>query len=133
MNIQYDQALALLKRRADSKDDLVAFTRLIDIPSVPIDALEDEWEVVNTPLADHHLLTLHALQGMVDGTLLYNPDTYQPVTRATPAGLFLVNSDRQTAHWGRGDGGGAVIKDNDPSLNSPSQIIPHPNKNKPTP
>lgn len=122
--LSQDQALAILKQRAASRDDLVAYTRTIDIPSVPIDALEDKWETVDTPLASHHLLTLHALQAMTDGSLLYDPDTLAPITQATPEGLVLRLS--QTARGGRADGGVGHISLYDPSLKSPNHNLPSP-------
>jgi hypothetical protein len=121
--LSQDQALTLLRNRARSRDDLVTYARTIDIPSVPIDEEEDEWEMVDTPLALHHLLTLHALQGMVDGVLLYDPMTLQPVVRATPAGLLVCDVNHpalpaETPHGGRADGGWGSEKALAPSGNS---------------
>ena len=128
--LQLDQAVTLLRRRAEARDNLVEYAQLIDIPSVPLDATEERWEIVDTPLADHHRLTLHALQGMVDGVLLYDPQTLQPVVRATPDGLLLTTVDSptllpETPHGGRSDGGVASEKRSAPSLNPPHPSVPH--------
>ena len=82
-----DQALSILEQRARAHDDLIEYAQLIDIPGVPLDADEDRWSIVETPLADHHTLTLHALQAMVDGRLMCDPETLRPLTMPTPHGL----------------------------------------------
>jgi hypothetical protein len=122
--LQYDQAVALLKQRAEAQDELVTFARVIDIPAVPIEASDEIWDVVETPLATHHLLTLHALQAMSCGRLLYDPDSLKPVTIPTPDGLALmggggnpVTADPETARGGRADGGVGHIEVHDPSRN----------------
>ena len=116
-----DQALTLLKQRAEAQDNLITFARVIDIPAVPLDATEDVWSVVDTPLATHHLLTLNALQAMSCGRLLFDPDDLSPITRPTPAGLEVVVTAAQTAPTGRVDGGVALNKASDPSLNPPNE------------
>jgi len=117
-----DQALAIIKQRQAAQSSLVQFARTIDIPSVPVAGTEDAWELVETELADHHLLTLHALQAMVDGALLYHPDDLAPITQATPEGLLWCGG--QTPRGGRGDGGVGLLKVADPSLNPPNPNIP---------
>jgi predicted phage terminase large subunit-like protein len=129
--LSQDQALTLLTQRAAAKDDLVEYTRLIDIPSVPLDSNEDEWAVVETPLAAHHLLLLHALQAMVDGKLLYDSVTYAPITQPTPAGLALCDVAGQTARGGRSGGGVGSLKVTDPSPNPTNPEIPHPSAQPP--
>jgi phage terminase large subunit-like protein len=119
-----DQALAILKARADAQDDLVTYSRIIDIPSVPLDATEEVWDIVETPLASHHLLVLHALQGMVDGHLLYDPQSYQAVTRATPAGLYLLPETPRAGSVGGGVGSSSRY---DPSPNSTKTNEPQKN------
>jgi hypothetical protein len=114
MNPEYNQLVTLLKQRAEAQDDLVTFARLIDIPSVPIAGTADEWEIVDTPLASHHLLTLYALQSMACGRLLYSPDDLSPITRPTPNGLVWATAPR-----GRSGGGVGHIKVHAPSGNPP--------------
>jgi predicted phage terminase large subunit-like protein len=123
-NLQYDQAVTILKKRAEAADDLVAFAKLIDIPSVPVTECEDEWELVETPLAAHHLLTLHALQAMVKGQLLYDIHTLAPITRATPDGLFFCLPE--TPRGDRSGGGVGHMQLHDPSGNStiPEEPLP---------
>jgi hypothetical protein len=145
-NLSKKQAVRLLKGRAAAVDDLLAYSEIIDIPAVPIDASEDVWEIVATPLADHHRLTLHALQAMVDGRLLYRPDTLEPVTRPTPQGLVIHSLSTglhtglstglstgkspcpadETPHGGRSDTGGGGKKDSAPSPNPTNSAFPHP-------
>ena len=122
--LQYDQAVTLLKQRADAQDNLITFSRLIDIPAVPSEVSSEEWSVVETPLASHHLLTLYALQSMTCGRLLYNPDDLRPLTQPTPQGL--VWCDAVTAPVGRPDRGGDHIYIHDPSLNPTPQKLPSP-------
>lgn len=128
--LQYNQAVTLLQQRAEAADDLVTFSRIIDIPAVPIEGSDDQWTVVETPLADHHLLTLHALQAMTKGQLLYNPDTLQPLTLPTPAGLEwrgdLVGRPANTAPVGLSGGGVGVLKGSAPSLNAAKEGVPQP-------
>lgn len=128
-NLDRNQAVKLLKQRAEAQDNLVTFARLIDIPSVPVAGTENDWEIIDTPLAKHHLLTLYALQSMACGRLLFDPDTLDPITKPTPDGLVWV-----TPRGGRAGGGVADIKLYDPSGNSPNSelygIIPPANTHK---
>jgi len=118
MTLEYDKGVELLKQRAEAVDNLIVYTEMIDIPSVPLDASEDQWEIIKTPLASHHRLVLHALQNMVEGQLLYDPQSLFPVTRATPDGLMLHLSG-QTPHAVPFDGGIPDNKVGDPSPKSP--------------
>ncbi len=121
--LQYNQAVTILKQRADAHDDLITFARIIDIPAVPLDVGKDDWSVVETALADHHLLTLYALESMVYNTLRYDPQTLEPITIPTPEGLVLADALRPVRV--PLDGGGGYIKKHPPSLNPTSENIPH--------
>lgn len=85
---------------------------------------DDRWHLVETPLAAHHRLILHTLQGMVDGVLLYDPMTLSALTRATPSGLHVVVGG-QTPLGGSFDGGVQHIQVHDPSPKSPTPSKPH--------
>jgi hypothetical protein len=110
MELEYNQAVTLLTNRAEAQDNLITFARTIDIPAVPVENTNDEWEMVDTPLAAHHLLTLYALQSMTCGRLLYDPITLKPITIPTPRGLEWV-----TAPVGSPRLGGSSFKVIDPS------------------
>ena len=86
----------MLAERFDSRHSLVAYSKYIDIPGVPLDQVELQpgqanlygqaeeeeldpeelvYEPIETPLADHHILILEPLEQMVKGTLLWtDPD-----------------------------------------------------------
>ena len=117
----YEQGVALLKQRAEAQDNLVEFAKLIDIPAVPVPGTDDQWEIIDTPLATHHLLTLYALQSMACGRLMYSPDDLSPITRPTPDGLVWV-----TARGGSPGGGVGQLKVVAPSGNLTSETKPSP-------
>ena len=118
----YEQGVALLKQRAEAQDNLVEFAKLIDIPAVPVlGGTDDQWEIIDTPLATHHLLTLYALQSMACGRLLFNPEDLSPITRPTPDGLVWV-----TPRGGRAGGGVGQLKVVAPSGNLTSETKPSP-------
>lgn len=66
------QAAKLYLSRKLASDNLTSFARYIPIPSVPLDTAPDNaFDVVETPLAAHHLLILEALEAMVRGHLFF--------------------------------------------------------------
>lgn len=70
--------MLLQRRRAASK--LTDYARYIDIPGVPLpdvdpdDESDHEFDIVETPLAPHHILLLNALQDLVEDNLKYYID-----------------------------------------------------------
>jgi len=69
----------LLKRRR-AQESLIEYARYIDIPGVPLEESnveelsDNEYEVVETPLAKHHILILDTCQKLVEGELYYYED-----------------------------------------------------------
>ena len=73
--------------RKSAKENLIDFAKFVDIPGVPIpeanpDSISDyDYKVVETPLAQHHILILETLQDLIDNKLRFNPDTMQADTK----------------------------------------------------
>ena len=133
-DITREQAATLLLSRQESTDSLIQFARYIPIPSVPIHDTGGAYELVETPLADHHLLILECLQAMTDHRLQYqyvNGSLYpiefnhlQPNQPALPSPP-LPSSIAETPHGGRFDGAGRA--DNQyPHLSKFYKSIPTP-------
>ena len=70
------QARAILRARKQAHDSLVAYARYVDIPGVPVEhASPNEWDVIETGLAKHHVILLELMQKVMEGNLYYNPQT----------------------------------------------------------
>lgn len=69
-----EQARNVLRKQALARATLTGFARYIDIPGVPLhDGVSDrEYEVIDTPLALHHVMMLNAMQLMAQGLLFYD-------------------------------------------------------------
>ena len=80
------KAAKLLSMRQQAHQSLVGFARYIDIPGIPMDATEDRFEIVETPLADHHLLILDTLDKLVHGRLVHRGKTIRRVMFMFPPG-----------------------------------------------
>lgn len=63
-------AITLLKRRK-AKESLASFADYIEIPGTPIseDPEEDQFNLVETSLAKHHVMICDIYQGLIEGTL----------------------------------------------------------------
>lgn len=74
VRLTQEQARKVLKKQALARTTLTGFARYIDIPGVPLhDEISDrEYEVIDTPLALHHVLMLNAMQLMAMGLLVYD-------------------------------------------------------------
>ena len=72
MSLSPIQARNVLKKQALARATLTGFARYIDIPGVPLhDGVSDrEYEVIDTPLALHHVVMLNAMQLMAQGLLV---------------------------------------------------------------
>lgn len=69
----------MLLQRRRARQRVTDFARYVSIPGVPVDAdvTDDNYDIVETPLAKHHILILDTCQSLVDNTLCYNPDTLE--------------------------------------------------------
>jgi hypothetical protein len=65
-----DAAMELLRRRR-ARNNLLDFTKAIDVPGKPVSDSEDEWVFmpIETGLADHHVLMLSVMQQVVTGKI----------------------------------------------------------------
>ncbi|HBA73464.1 MAG TPA: hypothetical protein DCZ63_15115 [Geobacter sp.] len=65
------EAAAELLRRKRAKDSLLDYSKFIDIPGVPVDDDESQWELapVETGIADHHALIMSVFERVVSGEI----------------------------------------------------------------
>ena len=106
--ITADEARAVLKAQHLARTTLTGYARYIDIPGVPDSADVDDrqYAVVETPLAQHHVVMLNAMQLMAQGLLLYripaeHPNPSSPIEGAVSWGVLRG----ETAPGGRAGGG----------------------------
>jgi hypothetical protein len=118
--ISREQAREVLRQQALAQTTLTGYARYVDIPGVPdeTDVDDRQFSVVETPLARHHVLILNVLQLLVDGLLLYDPQTLD-----SPADFALLRGDDVGVGVGRTDGGVPSDKDT-PPLPTPHKSIP---------
>lgn len=118
--ITQQQAAKVVRQRSEAITTLTGYARYMDIPSVPDDSdvTDRQYEIVETPLATHHVVILNALQLLVQN-LLY----YQPLTLDSPLDFGTLRGEKATPAPVRPDGGVANIKVHAPS--GKSQISKH--------
>ena len=82
MSLSPEQARDVLRKQALARATLTGYARYIDIPGVPLhDGVSDrEYEVIETPLALHHIVMLNAMQLMAQGLLFIDRESgFSPV------------------------------------------------------
>ena len=116
-----EQAQSALRAMVLAQRTLVGYARYIDIPGVPEsgDVSDRAYEVVETPLAKHHVLTLNALQLLVQRLLVYRDRGEAGIE--TPIDFALLRGE--TPHRGRVDGTPPPNQTHDPSLNFSEEVI----------
>lgn len=62
MELTPQAAAQELLRRQAARNDLIAFAKQVDIPGKPINGAEDQFGVIESPVAAHHELLLRTLQ-----------------------------------------------------------------------
>jgi hypothetical protein len=97
------QARRVVRARDLAITTLTGFARYTNIPSVPdaeLDVNDRQFEVIETPLALHHIVILNALQLLVDGLLMYDPQVLD-----SPVDFASIRGEAVTPRGGQPDGG----------------------------
>lgn len=83
-----EQARDRLLARVAARENLTEFAKFVDIPGVPItaEASDSVWDVVETPLAKHHILILQVLQDLVEDKLEHDGKVVRRVMLMFPPG-----------------------------------------------
>lgn len=81
-------AAALLLRRRRARKRLSAFADFIEIPGTPIsdDLDEGRFNLIETCLAKHHIMTCDIMQGLIEGTLEYEGEPVRGAMFFMPPG-----------------------------------------------
>jgi predicted phage terminase large subunit-like protein len=110
------QARRVVRARDLAITTLTGFARYTNIPSVPdaeLDVNDRQFEVIETPLALHHIVILNALQLLVDGLLMYDPQVLD-----SPVDFASIRGEAVTPRGDRPDGGVQCLSIHDLSPNS---------------